>query len=66
MEESYQKPFVNQSFVERVSFSSIPKYGWKVHPITLDLDHQEFGRIGIKTEIHSPGDPTPPVIYNTP
>jgi len=57
MKESYQKKFVTNSFVERIDFLSVPKYGWKSTPVTFVVDHEEFGKIGIKTEIHPHGDP---------
>ncbi len=64
MEETFQKTFVGSSFVERVQFDSTPKYGWKIHPITLNVEHQEFGTVGIKTEIHSKNEPAPPIIFS--
>ena len=64
MEETFQKTFVGSSFVERIQFDSTPKYGWQIHPITLVVDHQELGRIGIKTEIHSENEPAPPIIFS--
>ncbi len=64
MEETFQKTFEGSSFVERVQFDSTPKYGWQIHPITLVVDHQELGKIGIKTEIHSENEPAPPIIFS--
>ena len=64
MEETFQKTFEGSSFVERVQFDSPPKYGWKIHPITLNVEHQEFGTVGIKTEIHSKNEPAPPIIFS--
>jgi len=64
MDETFQKTFEGSSFVERVQFDSTPKYGWQIHPITLVVDHQELGRLGIKTEIHSENEPAPPVIFS--
>jgi len=64
MDETFQKTFSGSSFVERVQFDSTPKYGWKIHPITLVVDHQELGKIGIKTEIHSKNEPAPPIIFS--
>ncbi|HEU04852.1 MAG TPA: hypothetical protein ENH95_07070 [Nitrosopumilus sp.] len=64
MEETFQKTFEGSSFVERVQFYSTPKYGWQIHPITLVVDHQELGKIGIKTEIHSENEPAPPIIFS--
>ena len=60
MKESYQKKFLSNSFVERIDFSSVPKYGWKSTPVTFVVDHGDFGKIGIKTEIADnpfPDDP---------
>jgi len=64
MEESYQKTFTNSRFVEQVSFESLPVHGWQVHPITLLVTHDDFGTVGIKTEIHSVDEPKPQVIFN--
>ena len=64
MEETFQKTFSSYSFVERIQFDSIPKYGWKIHPITLDVEHPEFGTVSIKTEIHSENEPSPPIIFS--
>jgi len=64
MEVTFQKTFEGSSFVERVQFDSIPKYGWQIHPITLVVDHHEMGKIGIKTEIHSENEPAPPIIFS--
>lgn len=65
MEETFQKTFSANSFVERIEFDSPPKYGWKIHPITLSVEHEEFGKIGIKTEIHSENESQPTVIFST-
>ena len=64
MEETFQKTFEGSSFVERVQFDSSPKYVWQIHPITLVVDHQELGKIGIKTEIHSENEPAPRIIFS--
>jgi hypothetical protein len=63
MEESFQKTFEGSSFVEIIMFNAPPKYGWQIHPIILVVDHQELGKVGIKTEIHSENTPAPPIIY---
>lgn len=63
MDESFQKTLSGSEFVEHVQFPNIPKYGWKVHPVTFLIDHQELGKISLKTEIHFLGEPSPPVIY---
>ncbi len=64
MSESFQKKYTTPTFVERVNFSNPPKYGWQIHPVTFVIDHPEFGKIGLKTEIHSIGEPAPTVIYS--
>jgi len=66
MEESFQKTFSDSEFIEIVLFPNLPKYGWPVHPVVLEIDHKEFGHIQLKTEIHSLDEPVPPVIYSRP
>jgi len=66
MDESFQKSFLGSQFVEIVQFPNVPKYGWAIHPIVLEIDHLELGHIQLKTEIHAPGQPIPPVIYSRP
>lgn len=66
MDESFQKTLSGSSFVETVSFPVLPKYGWQVHPVTFLIDHEELGKVSLKTEIHPYGKPAPPVIYGTP
>ncbi len=66
MNESFQKIFPDSEFIEIVPFPNLPKYGWPVHPIILEIDHKEFGHIQLKTEIHSLDEPTPTVIYSRP
>ncbi len=66
MEESFQKTFSDSEFIEIVPFPNIPKYGWPIHPVVLEIDHKEFGHIQLKTEIHPLGEPVPHVIYSRP
>jgi len=66
MEESFQKTFSNSEFIEIVPFPNLPKYGWEIHPIVLEIYHEELGHIQLKTEIHSLDEPVPPVIYSRP
>jgi hypothetical protein len=66
MDETYQKSFSNSQFIEIVPFSNVPKYGWAIHPIVLEIDHKELGHIQLKTEIHPIGESIPPVIYSRP
>ncbi|MDH3656671.1 MAG: hypothetical protein OEM77_00835 [Nitrosopumilus sp.] len=64
MDESFQKTFSGSEFIEIVPFSNPPKYGWPIHPVVLEVDHQEFGHIQLKTEIHPLDEPALPVIYS--
>ena len=66
MRESFQKTFSGSEFIEIVPFPNLPKYGWSVHPVVLEIDHKEFGHIQLKTEIRPLGEPVPPVIYSRP
>ena len=66
MEKSFQKTFSDSEFIEIVQFPNLPKYGWPVHPVVLEIDHKEFGHIQLKTEIHPLDEPIPPVIYSRP
>ena len=66
MDESFQKTFSDSEFIEIVPFPNEPKYGWAIHPIVLEIDHEELGHIQLKTEIHALDQPLPPVIYSRP
>lgn len=66
MEKSYHKIFSESEFIEIVQFPSTPKYGWAIHPVVFDIDHDTFGKIQLKTEIHPLGEPVPVVIYGKP
>ncbi|MGY5152150.1 MAG: hypothetical protein ACW9XA_07770 [Candidatus Nitrosopumilus sp. bin_6a] len=66
MDETFQKTFSDSEFIEIVPFTNEPKYGWAIHPVVLEIDHEELGHIQLKTEIHSVGQPVPPVIYSLP
>ncbi len=66
MDETFQKTFSDSEFIEIVPFPNEPKYGWAIHPIVLEIDHEEFGHIQLKTEIHPLDESIPPVIYSTP
>ena len=63
MDESFQKTFSDSEFIEIVPFSNEPKYGWAIHPVVLEIDHEELGHIQLKTEIHPFGTAAPTVIY---
>ena len=64
MDETFHKKFSEQSFVEIIEFDSVPKYGWATMPVTFFLEHEEFGLVGLKTEIHLNDEPKPKVIYS--
>ena len=64
MDETFQKSYVGSQFTELVPFNDVPKYGWAIHPIVLEIEHSEFGHIKLKTEIHESDQPLPPVIYS--
>ena len=40
----------------------IPKYGWKTTPVVLEIQHSEFGKIALKTEIHETETDVPKII----
>jgi len=63
MDESFQKTFYDSEFIEIIPFPNTPKYGWAIHPVVLEIEHDELGHIQLKTEIHLLGEPVPPVIY---
>ncbi len=64
MRESYQKTFSGSHFEINVPFESVPQYGWKTMPITLVVEHSEFGKIGLKTEVHNQGEPPNKIIFS--
>ena len=64
MAESFQKNYTGFEFTEEVPFSSVPQYGWKTNPVTFVVVHEEFGTIGIKTEIHASNESKTPIIFS--
>jgi|TARA_B110000014_G_scaffold157452_1_gene110682 hypothetical protein len=52
----------NSAFIENMYIEKIPKYGWKTTPVTLEIQHSQFGNIGLKTEIHEPSEAKPRII----
>jgi hypothetical protein len=66
MEESFQKTFLSSEFEEIILFPTPPKYGWEIHPVTLIIDHDDLGKVSLKTEIRLVGEPPAPVIYGEP
>jgi hypothetical protein len=65
MDETFQKTYIGFEFTESVPID-IPKYGWAIHPIVLEIEHSEFGHIQLKTEIHEFDESLPPVIFSQP
>ena len=63
MPESFQRVFEGSEFTETVPFDGVPKHGWAVHPVVLEVEHGEFGHVQVKTEIRPDGDPAAPIIY---
>ena len=65
MDVTYHKEYEfdnNSEFVENMYLKEIPKYGWKTTPVTLEIQHLQFGKIGLKTEIHQENQPSPKII----
>jgi len=66
MDETFQKTYSDSEFIEIVPFPNVPKYGWPIHPVVFEIEHEEFGHIQLKTEIHPLDEDIPPVIYSRP
>ncbi|QLH09038.1 hypothetical protein [Candidatus Nitrosotenuis sp. DW1] len=66
METSFQKTFTGSNFTIQVPFDSVPKYGWKTMPVTLVVVHSEFGKVGVKVDIHDFGEPSGNLIFSEP
>ena len=64
MEKTFHKEFSQSSFVETVKINSEPKYGWSTTPIVFSINHDQFGKIGLKTEIYEQGESKPRIIYS--
>ena len=64
MEQTFHKEFSQNSFVEIIQINSEPKYGWSTMPVVFSVNHDEFGKIGLKTEIHQINEPKPRIIYS--
>ena len=59
MEKTFHKEFSQSSFVETIEINSEPKYGWSTTPVVFSINHDEFGKIGLKTEIYEQGESKP-------
>jgi len=64
MEKTFHKEFSQSSFIETVKINSEPKYGWSTTPVVFSINHDEFGKIGLKTEIYEQGESKPRIIYS--
>ena len=64
MEETFHKEFSQSSFIEIVQIKSEPRYGWSTIPVVFSINHDEFGKIGLKTEIYEQGESKPMIIYS--
>jgi hypothetical protein len=64
MEQTFHKEFSQNSFVEIVQINSEPKYGWSTMPVVFSVNHDEFGKIGLKTEIYQMDGSKPRIIYS--
>jgi len=66
LSQPFQKKYDDSSFVDDIPISSVPQYGWKTTPVTVLIDHKEFGKLILKTEIVPYGQPSSKVIYGRP
>jgi len=64
MEKTFHKEFSQSSFVETIKINSEPKYGWPTIPVVFSINHDQFGKIGLKTEIYEQGELKPRIIYS--
>ena len=64
MEQTFHKEFSQNSFVETIQINSEPKYGWSTMPVVFSVNHDEFGKIGLKTEIYQMDESKPRIIYS--
>ena len=64
MEQTFHKEFSQNSFVEIVQINSEPKYGWSTMPVVFSVNHAEFGKIELKTEIYQMDESKPRIIYS--
>ena len=64
MPESFHKEFTSTIFIEKIQLPSAPKYGWHSIPVILLVEHEELGKIGIKTEIRPVGEIPATIIFS--
>ena len=64
MDETFHKEFARNIFVETVQINSEPQHGWATIPVVFSINHDEFGKIELKTEIYEQGESKPRIIYS--
>jgi hypothetical protein len=64
MEPSFQKTFDTFKFSLAVPFDDEPKYGWRSMPVTFVVYHEDYGKVGIKIDIHNAGSPAGNAIFS--
>ena len=64
MEKTFHKEFSQSSLVETIEINFEPKYGWSTTPVVFSINHDQFGKIGLKTEIYEQGESKPRIIYS--
>ena len=64
MEKTFHKEFSQSSLVETIEINFEPKYGWSTTPVVFSINHDEIGKIGLKTEIYEQGESKPRIIYS--
>jgi hypothetical protein len=64
MPESFHKEYDAQQFKERIAFTAPPKYGWHSVPVTFFINHENYGNVGIKTEIRPVGEIPAKIIFS--
>ena len=65
MDVTYHKEYLfddKSIIIEEMYLETIPNYGWKTTPVTLEIQHSEFGKIGLKTEIYELDQPKSKII----
>ena len=62
--ENVELPLLLGGMPQVVKINSEPKYGWSTTPVVFSINHDEFGKIGLKTEIYEQGESKPRIIYS--
>ena len=66
LERTFQRNHTSSHFVEHVEFGGVPANGWRAHPVTFAVSHGELGEVGIKVEVHGPGEPAGRTVFSGP